>query len=254
MVKFTFFSFFINDFLKRQYPESYEWIIIYGTHKIIYFVSSIQLLSKKINNYFVPILRNKLSQIPLINNLFVNNDKNDNNDNDNNDNNDELNVEFIRNGNIIHLANINEIKNEQLTCLNLPFEYDFMIYSKYDVSAKIDNKIIFYRFPNNEEYDYEKSKIKFILSEFIIGDKSIKVDFKSDTYNYYLENNVFEQRFLKYFIKKYYFDEIKDIENMEASLDSMILKIIDHNASTETFDYKNILKFDKNNYKKMHLL
>jgi hypothetical protein len=243
MVKFTLFSFFINNFLKRQYPESYQWIIIYGTHKIIYFVSSIQLLSKKINNYFVPILRNKLSHIPFINKLFIKDS-----------NNNELNVEFIYNGNIIHLANINEIKNEQLTCLNLPFEYDFMIYSKYDVSSKIDNKIIFYRFPNNEEYDYEKSKIKFILSEFIIGDKSIKVDFKSDSYNYYLENNVFEQRFLKYFIKKYYFDEIKDIENMEASLDSMILKIIDHNASTETFDYKNILKIDKNNYKKMHLL
>jgi hypothetical protein len=248
MIKFGLFSFFINDFLKRQYPETYQFIIIYGTHKIIYFVSSIQLLSKKINNFLTPFFRNKLSQIPFINKLFIkdsNNDLNDLND---------LNVEFIHNGNVIHLANINEIKNEELTFLNMSFIFDFMIYSKYDVSSEISDKIIFYRFPNNEEYDYEKSKIKFILSEFIIGDKCIKIDFKTESYNYYVINNVFEQRFLKYFIKKYYFDEIKDIENIEDSLDSMILKIIDHNASSETFDEKNILKIDKNNYKKIHLL
>jgi len=242
MVKITFFSFFINDFLKRQYPESYQWIIIYGTHKIIYFVSSVQILCKKINNFFPPFFRNKLSQIPFINKLFINDLK-------------DLNVEFLYKGNIIHLANINEIKNEQLTSLNLSFIFDFIIYSKYDVSSEITDTIIFYRFPNNEDLiNYEKSKIKFILSELVIGDKCIKIDFKTDSYNYYIKNNVFEQGFLKYFIKKYYFDEIKDVENIEDSLDSMLLKIIDHNASTETFDDKNILKIDKNNYKKIHLL
>jgi ribosomal protein L14E/L6E/L27E len=34
----------------------------------------------------------------------------------------------------------------------------------------------------------------------------------------------------------------------------MILKIIDHNASTEIFDKENIVKIEKKNYKKIHLL
>lgn len=142
-----------------------------------------------------------------------------------------------------------------MTRLNVSFTYDFIIYSHYDVSSQITNKIIFYKFPNKEDLmNHEKSNIKFILSELVIGDKIIKIDFKTDTYNYYLVNNVFEQRFLKYFVKKYYFDEIKDIENIEEKLDSMSLKIIDHNASTETFDKENILKICKQNYKKIHLL
>lgn len=135
------------------------------------------------------------------------------------------------------------------------FTYDFIIYSHYDVTSKITNKIIFYKFPNKEDLmNHEKSNIKFILSELVLGDKTIKIDFKTDMYNYYLVNNVFEQRFLKYFVKKYYFDEIKDIENIEEKLDFMILKIIDHNVSTEIFDKENILKIEKKNYKKIHLL
>jgi hypothetical protein len=246
MVKFGLFSFFINDFLKRQYPETYHWLIIYGSHKIIYFVSTVQIMTKKINNYFVPFLRNKLLQVPFLTKLFTNKNDNDNNN---------LNAEFIYNENVSRLANINEITKEKISRLNLFFSYDFIIYSKYNVTSQTTDKIIFYKFPNKEDFmNYEVSNIKFILSEVVIGDKLIKIDFKSDSYNYYVVNNVFEQRFLKYFVKKYYFDEIKDIENMEEKLDSMSLKIIDHNASTETFDKENILKICKQNYKKIHLL
>ena len=243
MVKFGLFSFFINDFFKRHYPETYYWIIINGTHKIIYFVSTVQIITKKINNYFEPFFRNQLFQIPFIQNMFVKRDYS------------KVNIEFIHNKKLIHLANIYEIIDEKITCLNLPFTFDFIIYSKYNVSLKITNKIIFYKFPNKEDlFNYEVSNIKFILLELVIGDKSIKVDFKSDSYNYYIENNVFSHNFLKYFVKKYYFNEIKDIENIEEKLDSMILKIIDHNVSTETFDKENILKIEKKNYKKIHLL
>jgi len=251
MVKFGLFSFFVNDFLQNHFPETYHWIIINGSHKIIYFVSTLQIMTKKINNYFVPFLRNKLSQVPFITKLFSKNNNNNDNDSDNN----ELNIEFVYNENVFRLANINEITNEKLTRLNVSFTYDFIIYSHYDVSSQITNKIIFYKFPNKEDLmNHEKSNIKFILSELVIGDKIIKIDFKTDTYNYYLANNVFEQRFLKYFVKKYYFDKIKDLENIEEKLDSMSLKIIDHNASTETFDKENILKICKQNYNKIHLL
>lgn len=236
MVKFGLFSFFINDFFKRHYPETYHWLIINGTHKIIYFVSTLQIITKKINNYFVPFLTKLFTE-------------------DNNDNNNELNIEFVYNENVFRLANINEITSEKLSRLNFLFTYDFIIYSHYDVTSKITNKIIFYKFPNKEDLmNHEKSNIKFILSELVLGDKTIKIDFKTDMYNYYLVNNVFEQRFLKYFVKKYYFDEIKDIENIEEKLDFMILKIIDHNVSTEIFDKENILKIEKKNYKKIHLL
>ncbi len=101
MVTFTIFSFFVNDFLKNQFPETYHWIVIYGTHKIIYFVSSVKIMTKKINNCLNPFFRNKLSQVPFISKLFTkNNDiKKDL----------ELNTEFIYKENVFHLANIIEI-------------------------------------------------------------------------------------------------------------------------------------------------
>lgn len=243
MVTFTIFSFFMNDFFKNQFPETYYSVVIYGTHKIIYFVSTLQIMTKKINNSLNPFFRSEFFQIPFITKLFTKN------------NDIKKDVEFIHNKKVIHLANINELTSEKNYFLNLSFKYDFIIYSKcHDISSKISDKIIFNKFPNKEDFNYENSNIKFILSELVIGDKSIKVDFKTDSYNYYIVNNVFEQSFLKFFIKEYYFDEIKDIENIEEKLDSMILKIIDHNASTETFDKENIVKIEKKNYKKIHLL
>ena len=200
-------------------------------------------MTKKINNCLNPFFRSEFFQIPFITKLFTKN------------NDIKKDVEFIHNKKVIHLANINELTSEKNNFLNLSFKYDFIIYSHYDVTSKITNKIIFYKFPNKKDLmNHENSNIKFILSELVIGDKSIKVDFKTDSYNYYIVNNVFEQSFLKFFIKEYYFDEIKDVENIEEKLDSMILKIIDHNASTETFDKENIVKIEKKNYKKIHLL
>ena len=98
------------------------------------------------------------------------------------------------------------------------------------------------------EFAYNKSNVTFILSEMIIEDKIIKVDFQTDEYNYFIENNKFTHAFLVYFMKTHYYDEIKEFED---KLVNMILKIIDSNVNSETFDNQNILFICKDNYKKI---
>ena len=82
----------------------------------------------------------------------------------------------------------------------------------------------------------------------IIEDNIIKVDFQTANYNYFIENNKFTHKFLVYFMKTHYYNEIKEFE---YKLDNMKLKIIDSDVLSETFDSTNILLICKDNYKKI---
>ena len=127
---------------------------------------------------------------------------------------------------------------------DVPFE--FILYSDYDSKTKITNKVILEDFKN--KFVYNKSNVTFILSEMIIEDKIIKVDFKTAEYNYFIENNKFTHAFLVYFMKTHYYNEIKEFED---NLDNMTLKILDSDVISETFYKKNILLICKDNYKKI---
>ena len=60
--------------------------------------------------------------------------------------------------------------------------------------------MIFYEFPSKEQIEnYEISSSDFLLSEFVIKDKKIKVSFKNKNYCYFVVNNKYEKSFLYYF-------------------------------------------------------
>ena len=234
-VKYGVFTFLINDYLKNNYPEKYNSLVTNYGFSLIQMYSKIQIWCNKIASSNPTIVH-------LINQLFKNSHSSMY----------EPDVEFIRDGYVHLLATKDELINEYSTN-NKELVYDFIIYSDYDEDAKIVNKRIFHKIPCKDDFLYSPSDIRFILSEVEINDKTIKVEFKTDHYNYYIVNNVINHKFLEYFLKKYHSREIMDFHEFEKPFHDMKLKILDHNVDKQEFDLKNTLKINKTDYSKIDL-
>lgn len=158
----------------------------------------------------------------------------------------EYDIEFIFDGATNWTTNKEYFLIEQQTPFYKNICYDFIIYSEYDNILNTTNKIVMSCFP--KDFSYKKSDIRFMLSEILIGDQVIKVDFATHKYNFYVENNEFDQKFLRYFLDKYYQDKYCYDNTKETDI---VLMIIDHNVEKAQFDSKNILKLQKNDYIKI---
>lgn len=240
ILKYGFLGFLLNDFFKNNYPDKYEYAVLTGSHNLIYAFSVLQIGFNKLQNKFCDFCKLNILTNPYFSEFIQKNFENKNI---------KQNVEFIYNGYVNCLSNKEEILKDNDNFYKT-INYDFIIYSEYDEISKTINKIIIPHFPSKQDFEYQKSEIKFILSEIIIGENTVKVYFKTDTYNYYIENNVFNQKFLIYFLNNHY------IHVMNKSLDcsannELKLKIIDHLATDVTFDSLNTLKINKTDYEKI---
>ena len=234
-VKYGAFAFLINDYFKNNYPEKYNSMLTTCGFSLIQMYSKIQIMFNKLAS-------SNPSIVHIINQLFKNSHSSMY----------EPDVEFIRDGYVHLLASKEEFINEYSTGNN-EIVYDFIIYSDYDEDAKIVNKRIFNKIPCKDDFHYSPSDISFVLSEVEINDKTIKVEFKTVNYNYYIVNNVINHKFLEYFLKKYHQHEIMDFHEFEKPFHDMKLKILDHNVDKQEFDLKNTLKIHKNDYSKIDL-
>jgi hypothetical protein len=160
-------------------------------------------------------------------------------------NNDSSIIEVIFQGSVINTINKNQIN------YLLSVDYDFILYSKKENSL-IHKRIIYAEnldiidINNEKLFTCEPSEIKFILSEIILEDKKINVDFKINNNNYYVCDNIFTPEFVVYFLNKYYSEEIKNL-----SLDKILkykVEILDQNVNKEVFDFKNNIKINKTDY------
>jgi hypothetical protein len=149
-------------------------------------------------------------------------------------------IEFILNGTVIYSVSKANIISD---VVNFPTVYDFIIFSDYNFTIEntyINKKIQKQLLPSETKFDYEESHIKFFLTEIIIGEKTIKVDFKTEYYNFYVVDNIFNDKFILYFLNKYYSSEIKDMNN--EIIHEFKLKIIDNNVETHNYDKNIVLK------------
>jgi hypothetical protein len=234
-LKYAAFTFLVNDYLQNNYPEKYNSLITSGGFYLIQLYSKIQMLCNKL-------AASNPTIIHLINQLF----------NSSHSSIYEPDVEFILDGHVNFLASKEEFVKEVNTLAN-GVDYDFIIYSNYDEVNKIVNKTIFTQIPSESDFKYTTSDIRFFLSEVEINDKTIKIDFKTDNYNYYIVNNVINPKFLEYFLKKYHSREIMDFHEFEKPFQDMKLKILDHNVEKQEFDLKHVLKINKGDYSKIEL-
>lgn len=256
--KFGSVTFLLHTYLNAYHNDKYNSVLIMTTYKSIYVLSNIQILCRKLYNRLDTLYKYILVTNPSIAKYLIK------------DNNTKSRVEFICDGYANYVISKSDIIKDYVNigardydgyanyvtskpngkynfsafARDVPF--DFILYSDYDSKTKITNKVILEDFKN--EFTYNKSDVTFILSEMIIEDKIIKVDFKTDEYNYFIENNKFTHSFLVYFMKTHYSNEIKEFED---KLDNMTLKILDSDVISETFYGKNTLLICKDNYKKI---
>lgn len=242
-LKTTFFAFLLNDYLQEKYPEKYNEVVINISLKILFLFSKSQITINKINKYIVDSFNQVMIKNPKIN-IFIETCINYYNHFTNKTNNIH-DIEFISNGKIIYSESKENIIND--ATIWFPRLYDLIIYSDYNLNGEhryINKKI--HKSIENKNFGYESSNISFILSEIIIGEKIIKVDFKTENYNYYIVNNIFNEKFILYFLNRHYSFEIKDTPH--ETLNHFKLKIIDNNVDTKEYDNLVNIQIQKDGY------
>jgi hypothetical protein len=143
--------------------------------------------------------------------------------------------EFVKDGDIIAAFTEEQVMSPDFV---VPSDnsYDFFIFSDYTNECtlkKININI------SSAKCPVILSSVKFILSEITIGidagiDKTIKISFATDKYNYLIKNNIIDKKFLKYFMKKHYSTEIAD--NDRHLLQNYKLKVIDNDVTIKVYD------------------
>jgi hypothetical protein len=221
----------LNDYLKRNYPDKYQEMIVSFSYYLIYLYSKSQILYMNL----IKVVNKKIEENPNL--LKLKNDL------------DLLMkpkygivtmLDYIKNGNSV---DITTDKSEE-GC-------DFMIYSWLDDTKTCINKKLMYDL--NESLSFsEVSDIKFFLVELKIGENnSHKIELKTDEYNFYMIGNSFNKQFFIYYLK-----EILKISEEIKEDDKFSLKIIDHDVNTIKLDFteknENII-LKKNGYKLSNL-
>lgn len=212
------------DFLERRFPEQLRNFATDVAYNALYLYSKTQIymtiVSKKITDFVEskPVLANIKNQIETIlkpKNQVV------------------TITEFIKNGEKISAGEAN-------TC-------DFALFSWLCDDKKCVNKKIIYDI-NEPMITSELSNIRFILVELLIGDdKSYKIDFKTEDYNFYLVGNKFTKAFFVYYVNNYL-----NIQTPISENEKFRIRIIDHeinNVEYEFTDKIETLILERNHYK-----
>lgn len=221
--KTSIFSYLLNYFLKKNYPEKYNEYLIAVSMNIIYITSVVQIKIKKCKKY---IYRTNPRLVELINNYMKTNNDN------------KHNVEFILDGKVIYSSTRENITNY---IVDTPKE-DFILYSDYSTinseNICINKKIINDLITEDKNFDYELSDIRFMLCELIVGDIVYKIDLKSDNYNYYLVDNIINKKFIVYYLLNHYHETVS-LDEIKNENSKFILKIIDNNVNICEIDLTN---------------
>lgn len=230
-------GFFLNDYIKRHYPEYYKNCVITVVYYFFYYYSQVEIFINKITNQNIKYFTEKYpALIIVVDDLkkFFTSNKVTHSD-----------IEFIKNGKIINKV----LKNQYLTLDDFEnFNYDFIIYN--DRSTVPNNvKIISNLSSNKEElkcllenldtYEYETSNIKFILAEISFNTKTYKIDFLTNKVNFYVKDNIFNYSFFLYYLRYYYEGYNMFNTDTDSVPEEITLNLIDQNANNFYMDLKN---------------
>jgi hypothetical protein len=215
----TFFTLFkttfvviiiMNDYFKRTYPEQYERLLIEISYNIIYLFSKCQILKNRACIKLNEVINSNEQLKQLVDNIY------------------KKPVE----PNQIYKINTNGDTTMNYYTDN--FDYDEKcIYIFADNETKNDtgcvNMVVLRKQPFLT--NYEISNIKFLLLEVKINGNTYKIDLKSDSYNYYIVDNILDKLFFIYFLNKY---QICNIVNDDTC--KIAIKIIDHDVNTKELE------------------
>lgn len=189
------------------YPEYYEKIIILILYNCVFYYSKIQMYFMKLN---------------LIKSYFLIK---------------PYDIEFIQNGQIVYKTYKSKLK--LITEKEIP-SFDFIIYSDNQLYNDIPvNKIIYYSIPN--DFNYIKTTFKFIVIQLLHKNITNNIVLSNNKYNYYIVNNLINDKFLLYFLN--------NVENYNITkLTDYNLQIMDHNINQFSLSPTDNLLFNKEDY------
>lgn len=217
----------LNDYLKRNYPDKYQELIVSVSYNLIYLYSRAQILYMNL----IKVLNKKIEENPNL--LKLRND---------------LDLLLKPKSGIItmldYIKNGNSVDKGDDEC-------ELMIYSWLDNTKSCVNKKLVYDLKEPLSFS-EASDIKFLLVELRIGENnSNKIDLKTDEFNFYMIGNSFTKQFFIYYLKQILKigEEIKD----DCKIN---IKFIDHDVNTVELDFtdKNeSILLEKTGYKLLNL-
>ena len=221
----------LNDYLKRNYPDKYQELIVSISYNLIYLYSKAQILYMNL----IRVVNKKIEENPNL--LKLRNDL------------DLLlkpksgiitMLDYIKNGNSVDIISD---KSDN--------ECDFMIYSWLDNTKNCVNKKLVYDLKEPLSFT-EVSDVKFLLIELKVGENnSHKIDLKTNEFNFYMVGNSFAKQFFIYYLKQI----VKTTEEIKDD-DKINLKFIDHDVNTIDLDFtdknENII-LEKTGYKLSNL-
>ena len=156
--------------------------------------------------------------------------------------------EFIKNGEAFINLTEEDILDELFEFPN-DNSYDFYIFSDYKNSknnciSKIIGKNIC-----NSYYNSQLSSVKFIMSEITFGQteetkKTTKISFSTEKYNYLIVNNIIDEEFIRYFMKKHYNEDL-----FNQNVLPYTLKLIDGDINLKKFTNENKFVILENSYR-----
>jgi hypothetical protein len=189
------------------YPEYYEKIIILILYNCVFYYSKIQMYFMKLN---------------FIKSYFLIK---------------PYDIEFIQNGQIVYKTY--KSKLELITEKEIP-SFDFIIYSDNQLYNDIPvNKIIYYSIP--QDFNYIKTNFKFIVIQLLHQNITNNIVLSNNKYNYYIINNLINDKFLLYFLN--------NVENYNITkLTDYNLQIMDHNINQFSLSPTDNLLFNKDDY------
>jgi len=163
-------------------------------------------------------------------------------------------IEFILDGKVIHRSSKEMLAEIYDETMKYPEHYDFIIYTERDPDndeTSANKKIIRDHTKINCDLVCEKSNMKFLLCEFEIGEKKIKIDFKNEFSNYYINGNTFDIKFFIYFLQKYYSEHLDDADL--EKIHNFRINVLDHNVSNELITKDDLVKINNSDYEKMKI-
>ena len=218
----------LNDYLKRNYPDKYQELIVSISYNLIYLYSKAQILYMNL----IRVVNKKIEENPNL--LKLRND---------------LDLLLKPKSGIITM--LDYIKNGNSVDITSDTECDFMVYSWLDNTKNCVNKKLVYDLKEPLSFS-EASDIKFLLIELKVGENnSHKIDLKTDEFNFYMVGNSFAKQFFIYYLKQI----VKSTEEIKDD-DKINLKFIDHDVNTIDLDFtdknENII-LEKTGYKLSNL-
>jgi hypothetical protein len=251
------YVFLLAFFLKTEFPTYFEKGIINVSYNIIFYYSKAELVflkcKKQIVKYTKELLdssvvfflfKNIKSSIQNCKNYFFKSVVNE--------------IQFIKDNNVV-FETTKDIFSDTVSELNLVLRkkpnYDFILFSDY--SAKSEDgtvpKLIFYSLPSKERLNYELACSKSIMScrMSFPGDKhDIYILLKSQNYNYFVVDNVFNNVFFEYFLKTHYLKLIQYSKIKELTKDDFnqyTIEIFDKDVNIITVKNSDKIKIQKDN-------